>query len=234
MSIFEIISNNQLISSLFAATIISTIGYCWTSFRNYRDSNRIYEFLSQSASDTNFVFRSTQAISARTKITENRIEELCSKHLNIRRNEKEKQSWQIIEQPYSSRIIVRKLLLQRVLPATLIAMFALTILTKLLTLGNQQIILPADELAKLSEEAYIENEWLFIKLYNGSTWTVQSITVEISRGKNGSPHNLERIYRLNCNSSPLTATECKTNAGFSLGKDERLFGKKISAEGQPG
>jgi hypothetical protein len=97
MPIFEYISNNQLLSSLFATTIIGIIAFSWTYWKNFRDSKKIYEFLLQSKSNTDFTFRSTQAISSKTKITESRVRELCSKHPYIKRNEKEKQSWRIAQ-----------------------------------------------------------------------------------------------------------------------------------------
>jgi hypothetical protein len=129
--------------------------------------------------------------------------------------------------------IEKRHFLQWVLPAIAIAFLALAIPTNLPNFTNQQKTLPVAELAKLSTEAYIDNEWLFIKLYNGSLWNVHSITVAISSGRDEKQRTPERVYKLNCQSEPLTFSECKTNSGIRLGKEERLFGHKISAEGQP-
>ncbi len=95
-TIFETISNNQLISGLAVAGIIVIIGACWRWNHDRRDSKKIYDFMLESKSGTGFTFRSTEAISSATKISEKRVAELCSKHPNIKRNEKEKRSWKLI------------------------------------------------------------------------------------------------------------------------------------------
>lgn len=97
MAFFEFISNNQLVAGLvvFALSAIFVwIVKCW---QDYRDSKKLYEFLRQSRSNTTFTFRSTESISATTKIPEARVAELCSRHPKIKRNEKKKQSWQLTE-----------------------------------------------------------------------------------------------------------------------------------------
>ena len=97
MTIFDLISNNQLLSTLVAAALLGLVACVTKRLRDRRDSRKIYEFLRQSKLNTDFRFRSTEAISSATKIPEERIERLCSRHNKIKRNEKEKQSWQLIE-----------------------------------------------------------------------------------------------------------------------------------------
>ena len=97
MTIFDFISNNQLLSTLVAAALLGLVAWVTKRLRDRRDSRKIYEFLRQSKLKTDFRFRSTEAISSAIKIPEERIERLCSRHNKIRRNEKEKQSWQLIE-----------------------------------------------------------------------------------------------------------------------------------------
>jgi hypothetical protein len=97
ITVFDFISNNQLVSTLVAAALLGLLAWGAKRFRDRRDSKRIYEFLRQSRLNTDFRFRSTEAISSATKIPEARIERLCSRHNKIKRNEKEKQSWQLIE-----------------------------------------------------------------------------------------------------------------------------------------
>lgn len=89
----EFISNNALLSTLAAAFILAVAGGAWKWWHDRRDSQAIHDFLLTSKAGTAFTFRSTEAISSHTKISEKRVAELCSKHPNIRRNEKEKQSW---------------------------------------------------------------------------------------------------------------------------------------------
>jgi|SRR5450759_4334711 hypothetical protein len=97
MAYFEFISNNKLLSALVAAALLGIFGLIVKLCRDYRDSKKIYEYLQQSRLDTTYTFRSTEAISLATKIPETRVAELCSRHPNIKRNEKEKQSWQLTE-----------------------------------------------------------------------------------------------------------------------------------------
>uniref|UniRef100_UPI0035B02CC4 hypothetical protein n=1 Tax=Hylemonella sp. TaxID=2066020 RepID=UPI0035B02CC4 len=91
------VSENSLASTLIAAILIGAVGGLWRLYRNARDSKRIYEYLVHSASNTDYVFRSTQAISTNTRIPESRVVDLCIKHPNIKRNEKEKQSWRLAD-----------------------------------------------------------------------------------------------------------------------------------------
>ncbi len=98
MSVFlDFVMNNGLGSALAATAIVAVIVWLWKSYRNRDDSKRIYNFLLASKAGTDFSFRSTEAISSHTKIAESRVAELCSKHKKIKRNEKAKQSWQLIE-----------------------------------------------------------------------------------------------------------------------------------------
>jgi hypothetical protein len=90
-------SENGLASTLTAAAIIGLIGWLWRLRQNRRDSQAILNFLTESTIKTPHTFRSTEAISSKTKITESRIESLCIKHPKIQRNEKEKQSWRLVD-----------------------------------------------------------------------------------------------------------------------------------------
>jgi hypothetical protein len=94
--VLEFISNNALVSALVAALLIAVIGGVWKWWHDRKDSRVIYEFLLASKAGTGFTFRSTEAIASHTKISEDRVAALCSKHPRIRRNEKEKQSWTLV------------------------------------------------------------------------------------------------------------------------------------------
>ena len=93
----DFISNNALVSALVAAAIIASATGAWKWWHDRKDSEAIYKYLLSSKSATDWKFRSTEAISSHTKIPENRVAKLCSKHPKIRRNEKEKQSWTLVE-----------------------------------------------------------------------------------------------------------------------------------------
>ena len=93
----QFISNNNLASALAAAAILAIVGGVWKWHRDRRDRKKILEFMLASKAETGFTFRSTEAISSHTKISENRVADLCSKHPKIKRNEKEKQSWRVVD-----------------------------------------------------------------------------------------------------------------------------------------
>ena len=92
----DFISNNNLASALAVAVILAIVGGTWKWFIDSRESKKVYDFLLESKSETDFTFRSAEAISSHTKIPEGRVAYLCSKHPNIVRNKKGKQSWRII------------------------------------------------------------------------------------------------------------------------------------------
>lgn len=95
--IFDFVSTNTIASALVVAAILCVLGYLNKWRKDRRDSNKIYQFLIKSAKQTSFQFRSTEAISSDTGIPEDRVANLCSRHKKIKRNKREKQSWQLVE-----------------------------------------------------------------------------------------------------------------------------------------
>ncbi|MHB8149207.1 MAG: hypothetical protein ACYDIB_03505 [Desulfobulbia bacterium] len=96
-SLLAFVSNNGLLSTLIGAAIIWAIGWLARCRQNKKDSEAILILLKKSADETQYTFRSTEAIASETKLTEARVEELCAKHPKIQRNAKEKQSWKLAE-----------------------------------------------------------------------------------------------------------------------------------------
>ena len=96
-TVLDLISNNGLVSALIAAITIAAAGSIWKWWHDRKDSQTIYDFLLTSKAGTQFTFRTTEAISSHTKISEKRVAELCAKHPKIRRNERGKQSWTLIQ-----------------------------------------------------------------------------------------------------------------------------------------
>lgn len=94
--VLNFISNNNIASGLIAAIVFTTFCSLWKWLKDRKDSKKIYEFIVDSRTGTDFTFRSTEFISSHTKIPEDRVAELCSKHPKIKRNEQAKQSWQVI------------------------------------------------------------------------------------------------------------------------------------------
>ena len=87
------ISNNKIASAV--PPIIAVGGWIAKWSRDRRDTNRIYQFLAQSTATTAWRFRSTEAISSATHLPRRRVEKLCIRDRRIKRNEKEKESWQL-------------------------------------------------------------------------------------------------------------------------------------------
>jgi len=94
---FEFVTNNALISTLVAAVIVAVVVRFSNASRDHKDSEAIYNFLAASKAQSNFAFRSTEAIASHTKIHEERVAILCARHPKIRRNEKERQSWTLTQ-----------------------------------------------------------------------------------------------------------------------------------------
>ena len=94
--LLKFMSENALASSLVAAALVGVVGWALKSRRDNKDSETIYQYLVSSQSETEYRFRSTEAISSRTHIPETRVAALCARHPKIRRNEKEKQSWTLV------------------------------------------------------------------------------------------------------------------------------------------
>jgi hypothetical protein len=61
------------------------------------DSGKISVFLRKSKRDGKYTFRSTEAISSNTVIEETKVAKLCARDKRFKRNEKEKQSWRLVE-----------------------------------------------------------------------------------------------------------------------------------------
>jgi len=92
-SIVDWISNNRIASAL--PPLIAVAGFVVKWIRDKRDSNQIYRYLVKSAATTRWHFRSTEAISSATHLPRRRVEKLCIRDRRIKRNEKEKESWQL-------------------------------------------------------------------------------------------------------------------------------------------
>ena len=101
-SIIDFINNHATASVISAAisaigAIIAVFFYVRKWLRDRRDSEIIYKFLLTSKLATAHTFRSTEAISSHTNISEKRVADLCCQHPKIKRNTRQKQSWKLID-----------------------------------------------------------------------------------------------------------------------------------------
>jgi hypothetical protein len=93
--LFDFASSNQILSGLAVVAIGAVFAFLWRVWRNWLHSNKIYAFLRSSADSTDYEFRSTEAISAATRLSEGRVAELAIKDKRLARNTKGKQSWRV-------------------------------------------------------------------------------------------------------------------------------------------
>lgn len=94
---FDFISNNAIVSTIVAAAIIGVVTWLFKYFCDWRDSKLIYNFLVSSRSSSSYGFRSTTAIASNTRLPESRVSKLCASHSKIRRNEKQLESWALVD-----------------------------------------------------------------------------------------------------------------------------------------
>lgn len=87
--------NNGIVQGVLASlAVVLILGlFGWLKFK--RDEKIVARFLKDSGVETNHRFRSTQALSSATNLSEERIRKVCSKSTRIRRNQKEKESWKL-------------------------------------------------------------------------------------------------------------------------------------------
>ena len=93
----ELVGENALASSLLVAIIVGLSGWAWRARRDRIDRQKIYDFLASSKSESDFTFRSTEAIASHTDLPDDRVAALCPRHPKIKRSGGEKRSWKLIE-----------------------------------------------------------------------------------------------------------------------------------------
>lgn len=96
MALAEYASANPILAGILGTAFVALTGVGLKLVRDRRDSSRIYEHLSKSAQVTDWKFRTTHANASATRLTEARVEALCASHPRFKRNEKEKQPWQVL------------------------------------------------------------------------------------------------------------------------------------------
>jgi hypothetical protein len=87
----EVVGGTVVVVLLALATGI------WRSGRNAIDRQKIIEFLKRMRLERGFDFVSTHAIASDTKLSPSRIERLCQTHSGIRRNQKDRESWTLVD-----------------------------------------------------------------------------------------------------------------------------------------
>lgn len=91
------VTGNPLVSTLVAAALVAAVGGARRWSRDRREAARIQAFLEESARTTKHEFRSTEAISAHTRIPRARVERLCLAHPRIRRNAGARETWRLAD-----------------------------------------------------------------------------------------------------------------------------------------
>jgi CRISPR/Cas system CSM-associated protein Csm2 small subunit len=89
--------SNGIVQGVLVAIIIGAFTMIVNRLKFKRDEKKIITFLKKSNQKTSHTFRSTHAIVSDTNLSENRVRKICSLSKQIRRNQKEKESWTLVE-----------------------------------------------------------------------------------------------------------------------------------------
>lgn len=96
LELWKLLSDNSFVGALVSGlTILLIVWLLNLSIKKHR-SNRVYDILISGLKSKNKRFLPTSYLSAESGYTQSQVESLCSHHKNIRRNEKELESWQIV------------------------------------------------------------------------------------------------------------------------------------------
>lgn len=88
----------QIITGIVSGLVVAISLWLVKIARDIKDTKAIINFLRKSKEATEYSFRSNHAIASNTHLSEERVRKLCSKsRKKIKRNEKEKESWNLIE-----------------------------------------------------------------------------------------------------------------------------------------
>jgi hypothetical protein len=90
------INEKLLVSAFVGGCAVVFVLRAIKTVKDRRDSKRIYEVLRRLTQDGQHTFRSSEAISGVTHLTQSRISDLCSKHPHIERKEQERHMWRVV------------------------------------------------------------------------------------------------------------------------------------------
>jgi putative flippase GtrA len=84
------ITQSRLLSAIVGVCAVVFILHAIKTFKDRRDSKRIYDVLRRLTQDEQYTFQSSEAISVVTNLPVSRISVLCSKHPRIERKEQQR------------------------------------------------------------------------------------------------------------------------------------------------
>jgi hypothetical protein len=90
------ITKYRLVSAIVGGGAVVFALRAIKTLKDRRDSDRIYQVLRRLTQDGQYTFRSSEAISGVTHLTQSRISDLCSKHPHIERKEHERHMWRVV------------------------------------------------------------------------------------------------------------------------------------------
>ena len=85
--------NSQIAQGVLVTLICAVLFWIVSLFRYKIDENKIITFLRKSKNETDYTFRGEPAISSETNLSEDRVNKVCSKSNQIKRNKNDKKSW---------------------------------------------------------------------------------------------------------------------------------------------
>ena len=81
--------------AIISGIVIAGIVVLSKSIFDYLATNKIIKYLQYSGESKSYRYRSSQAISSETDISEERVRNLCSRSKKIKRSSRDKESWRL-------------------------------------------------------------------------------------------------------------------------------------------
>lgn len=94
---WKLLSENSFLGALVSGIAIIVIVAIFKFFLNKYKASQVFDVLKSGLDDKNRTFLPTSYLAAKTNYTQAKVEQLCSSHSKIKRNEKELESWKIID-----------------------------------------------------------------------------------------------------------------------------------------
>lgn len=92
-----LLSENSFLGALVSGIAIIILVAIFKSILNKYKASRVFNALKSGLTEKNHAFLPTSYLAAKTNYTQAKVEQLCSSHRKIKRNEKELESWQVID-----------------------------------------------------------------------------------------------------------------------------------------
>lgn len=94
---WKLLSENSFLGALVSGIAIIVLVAIFKFFLNKYKASQVFNALKSGLAEKKHTFLPTSYLAAKTNYTQEKVEQLCSSHSKIKRNEKELESWQVID-----------------------------------------------------------------------------------------------------------------------------------------